>query len=175
MNHFHPKSLLFYGIMIGSVLILFRVTAAYGEKHLKAPPNINGRYVSTQAPPGCPEASRLALTILQSGVFLHGSLQLQEAGNQPTTQPSASQAKPSLNGRWNQSQVVLSGRTEALATCTRTANSSSSREVSIQGKIDSLPEKTLATFTGQIEIVGSNQPWTFSAEQQATAAQSVEH
>lgn len=185
-SHFHPKSLLFYGVMISSVLLLFRITSAYGEKHLKAPPDVNGRYVSTQAPPGCPESSRLALTILQSGVYLHGSLQLQETGDATPAQPSASQNRPSLDGRWDQSQIVLTGPTEALAICgseagsTREAEPSARSEVSIQGKIEpsstnSSPEADSATFTGQLTIAGSNQPWTFNAERQAAEAQSVEH
>lgn len=37
-SHFSPKSLLFYGTMIGSVAILFRVVSGYGEANLKAPP-----------------------------------------------------------------------------------------------------------------------------------------
>lgn len=32
MNHFHSKSLVFYGVAITSVLILFKIVTLYGEK-----------------------------------------------------------------------------------------------------------------------------------------------
>lgn len=171
-GHFHPKTLLFYGTMIGSVLILFRITSAYGEKHLKAPPNINGRYISTQAPPGCPDSTRLALTILQSGVFLHGAVHVEETG----AEAKSSQDKPTLDGRWEQSQVVLSGPTGAFANCTPTAASDGevNREVNIQGQINSSASDTPATLTGALTIAGS-QPWQFSAERQAVAQKSSDH
>ncbi|QFS47250.1 hypothetical protein GXM_04740 [Nostoc sphaeroides CCNUC1] len=44
MNHFNLKSLIFYGVAISSVLVLFKTVTVYGENNLKAPPAINGRY-----------------------------------------------------------------------------------------------------------------------------------
>jgi hypothetical protein len=37
MSHFNAKTLSFYGIAIGSVLLLFKTVSAYGETKLKAP------------------------------------------------------------------------------------------------------------------------------------------
>lgn len=169
-GHFHPKTLLFYGTMIGSVLILFRITSAYGEKHLKAPPNINGRYISTQAPPGCPDSTRLALTILQSGVFLHGAVHVEATGTE--TNATAAPDKPTLNGRWEQSQIALSGPTNAFANCT--THTAADGAVNIQGQINSAAPDTPASLTGDLTIAGSP-PWQFSAERQAVAQKSNDH
>lgn len=170
-SHFHPKTLLFYGTMIGSVLILFRITAAYGEKNLKAPPAVDGRYVSTEAPPGCPDSTRLALTILQSGVYLHGAMHVEEIGAE--TEAKTTPDKPTLDGRWQNSQIALSGPTNAFATCTA-ANSEAKGEVNIQGQIASSASDAPATLTGQMTIAGG-QPWQFSAERQAAAKKSSDH
>ncbi|NJK77025.1 MAG: hypothetical protein HC786_17625 [Richelia sp. CSU_2_1] len=44
MNHLSFKSLVFYGMAIGSVSLLFKVVTACGETNLKAPPAIAGNY-----------------------------------------------------------------------------------------------------------------------------------
>ncbi|HCF30241.1 MAG TPA: hypothetical protein DEV81_24275, partial [Cyanobacteria bacterium UBA11049] len=69
-NHFNFKSLAFYGIAIASVLILFKIVTAYGEKNLKAPVPIEGRYRLNLAQniPICPQESNLVLDIQQSGI-----------------------------------------------------------------------------------------------------------
>lgn len=169
-SHFHPKTLLFYGAMIGSVLVLFRIVSDYGEKHLQAPPDVNGRYVSSQPLPGCPDSTRLALTILQSGVYLHGLVQVEEADAEAPA--NVSPDKATLNGRWEQSQVVLSGSTDALAKCAPV--DSASTEISIQGQISSSDSGAPAILTGQTTIAGS-EPWSFQAERQATAKKLSDH
>lgn len=168
-NRFRPKSFLFYGSMIGAVLILFRFTSAYGEKNLKAPPDVNGRYLSTQAPPGCPDSTRLALTILQSGIYLHGAVQVEEANAEAKDSPE----KPTLDGRWQQSQVVLSGPTGGFANCTTPA-ATEAKDVSIQGQIDSSAANAPVTLKGELTIAGG-QPWQFSAERQAAEKKSNAH
>lgn len=167
--------------MIGSVLILFRFTSAYGEKNLKAPPDVNGRYVLTEAPPGCPDSTQLVLTILQSGVYLHGAMHVEEAGTE--VKADAEVDKPTLDGHWQNSQVALSGPTAAFATCTAAnstpanspaADSAAAEDVNIQGKVASSTPDAPATLTGEMTIAGG-QPWQFSAERQATAKKSSDH
>lgn len=54
MSHFNLKSLAFYGVAIGSVLVLFKTVTAYGESNLKAPDKIGGIYrLEAQNLPEC--------------------------------------------------------------------------------------------------------------------------
>lgn len=158
------KVFLFYIATLIIVLVLFRLTTAYGEARLQAPPNLNGRYVTAEPLPGCPQPSRLAITIQQSGIYLNGALELQpdEAADAPALQPE----QLTLNGRWQQ-QVRLSGRTDALSACqpdlARTA-------VDLQGSLTQSPP----ALTGQL-ILNGGQPWSFTANRQATASKKNEH
>lgn len=161
-SHFSPKSLLFYGTMIGSVAILFRVVSWYGEKNLTAPPNVAGQYISEQSLPGCPESTRLALTIQQSGVYLYGALRLVES-SQASAQLSPSSVKEDLTLRGLlEQQVSLTGSAFLPATCqlpgdaTTTSNTNSQSNpipITIQG-IVSKPEQ--AEFIGEITLGSLN-------------------
>jgi hypothetical protein len=178
MSHRFPlKNLLFYGSMIGAVIVLFEVTTLYGENHLKAPPNLNGRYLSDRALPGCPDSSRLALNIHQSGIYLSGSLLLADATAPQQTadaKETAAEEKPSLSGLWQQQQIGLSGETNALASCQASGASGSSQtaaassKVDLQGQITQPPAKSL---TGQISL-GGGSPVEFTAQHQAPPAKS---
>jgi hypothetical protein len=77
MSHFNLKSLVFYGTMIGSVLILFKVVSNYGENSLKAPVNISGTYRFNEISINdCLKNKTLELIIQQSGRYLGGTLNL---------------------------------------------------------------------------------------------------
>lgn len=78
MSHFNLKSLTFYGVMIGSVLVLFNIVSVYGESSLKAPPNISGNYLlDSQNLSDCLKSEKLNLAIAQSGIYLTGRLTTQ--------------------------------------------------------------------------------------------------
>lgn len=184
-EHFKPKNLIFYTTIIGFVLVLFRYVSAYGEKNLSAPPNFGGRYLSTTAPPGCPENSRLELDIQQSGIFLNGLLTLQTSADPATTSTetaTSAEENLSLSGRWQQDQIHLSGTTAALASCQ--LGTKTNPIVTIQGQVDHLTASptpqpsTPTTFTGQLTIADSNnntQPWSFTAQRQAESKKTDMH
>ncbi|MEP0912234.1 hypothetical protein NDI45_15045 [Leptolyngbya sp. GB1-A1] len=155
--------LLFYGGMITSVFILFRLTAAYGEARLQAPPNIDGIYFSSIAPPSCPNDSRLRLTVQQSGIYLNGSVDLVQANVSPEMPDSTSSEKLPLTGRWNQEAMALSGNTDALAACQPSSNS-----VLIKGTIAPNDQLTASLQSGDTPA------WSFTADRQERS-QTQEH
>jgi hypothetical protein len=111
-SHFNLKTLSFYGVAIGSVVILFNVVSAYGEANIKAPPAINGNYrLKAKNLPKCVNSEDLILHIQQSGIYLNGSL-LPE-NNNSHAQTSAEE-KPSLNGQLQNQQVQLLGSAHFL-------------------------------------------------------------
>lgn len=177
-SHFSPKSLLFYGTLIGSVVILFRVVSGYGEATLKAPPNLGGYYLSQQSLPGCPDSTRFKLMIQQSGVYLYGALHLVEATEDTSSQSSASPIHENLTlrGLWQPQQLSLAGATSLPASCqffgdaTTTANADQKAQqipVSIQGAVSDLEK---AELTGQITLAASN-PVKFTAIREAIPIQ----
>ncbi|MDX2213109.1 MAG: hypothetical protein SFY66_07455 [Oculatellaceae cyanobacterium bins.114] len=171
-SHFQPKSLLFYGTMIGSVTILFRFTSAYGETHLKAPPNINGHYLISEPLAGCSESDRLMLVIQQSGVYINGTLTLVEAETTASSQANTlTEENPSLAGRWKDQAITLSGTTK-LADCQLEAQSSSNAAipVTLEGNLTGEPVKEL---TGQLTL-GSTQ-LAFTAEREMRETKSEGH
>jgi len=72
-SHFNLKSLTFYGVAIGFVLLLFNVVTACTKP--KAPAPIDGRY-RLSILKICPTVLKdaLVLDIEQSGIYLNGSL-----------------------------------------------------------------------------------------------------
>lgn len=162
-----PKLLLFYGGTIAAVLVLFRLTTAYGETRLQAPPNVDGTYLSSIAPPGCPADSRLQLTVQQSGIYLNGSVALIQSNTSPEVPHSASSERLPLTGRWQQGEIALSGNSNALANC----QGSAANAVQIKGAIDSHNAKQ---FTGTLQTDNSPSVWSFIADRQAEA-QTAEH
>jgi hypothetical protein len=106
MSHFSAKTLSFYGIAIGSVLLLFKTVSAYGETKLKAPSDIDGSYQFLQAEnlPDCLQDQQLKLNVEQSGVYLFGNL---------AVQPKSSQGKIveiPFNGNFKDKQIIMSGK-----------------------------------------------------------------
>ena len=128
-NHFKIQSLMFYGIAIGSVLILFKVVSAYGETNLKAPTSIDGFYRLTLAQnlPNCPNSSNLILDIQQSGIYLNGSL-LPASSN--TQQARSGEKSPSLTGKISNQQLNLAGTVPISTFC-----NNRSQQVSIQSLV----------------------------------------
>lgn len=78
IKHFlNPKSLLFYGSMVGSVFLIFKAVTWYGENNLQAPPKLIGEYaLEADNLPSCLGGKNLVLTIEQSGIYLSGFLRL---------------------------------------------------------------------------------------------------
>jgi hypothetical protein len=124
-SHFSFKSLIFYGVAIGSVLILFKVVSTHGEENVKAQSAIGGRYRLTgNQLPECLKSQTTILTIQQSGVYLNGSL---APSNSDTENPV--QEKLSLSGKWQDGQLNLSGLAPALTNCA--ASESGNRDISV--------------------------------------------
>jgi hypothetical protein len=114
-SHFNLKTLSFYGVAIGSVVILFNVVSAYGEANIKAPPVINGNYrLKAKNLPECVNSEDLILNIQQSGIYLNGSLL--PANNDSHVQTIAEE-KPSLNGQLQKNKVQLLGSAPFLNNC----------------------------------------------------------
>lgn len=120
MSHFNFKSLLFYGVAIGSVLLLFKVVAAYGEANLKAPKPIDGDYrLSLAQKLNCPKSEDLVLTIQQSGIYLNGFLLPANA-----QMSAATEEKPSLTGILRNQQLSLSGTVPSSIFCSEPVSES---------------------------------------------------
>lgn len=159
------KSVLFYATVLPSVLGLFYLTSAYGEANLKAAPNINGDYLTTAAPPGCPADRRLVITIQQSGIYLNGGLELVSA----TDKTPQHKTEHALSGYF-QPQVTLAGPTHAFTACQIDLP-----EAVVQGTIaKAAGAGDSATFTGQLTL-NNSQPWQFTAERQTVAAPEIAH
>jgi hypothetical protein len=155
MKKVKPKLLLFYGSTLAFVVVLFQGVTRYGDTKLAAAPNINGRYLSTEAMPGCPESTRVLLTILQSGVYLNGAVDVVE--NAPVVEAVTSESTPPLSGRLAAQQVTLEGGTVALSRCQPLA-----RRVQVAGTIASESDQKLA-FAGTILLDSNVQPWQIKA------------
>jgi hypothetical protein len=156
MKKVKPKKLLmFYGGTLAFVVVLFQGVTHYGDTRLVAAPNINGRYLSTDAMPGCPESTRVLLTILQSGVYLNGAVNVVE--NAAVIEEATGEARLPLSGRLAQPQVTLDGRTSALSRCQPLA-----QRAQVAGTIASEADKKLA-FAGTILLDSDAKPWQIKA------------
>jgi hypothetical protein len=157
-NHFNFKSLAFYGIAIGSVLILFNVVTAYGEKNLKAPAPIEGRYRLNLAQnlPNCPQSPDLALDIQQSGIYFNGSLL---PANTDAAKAKASQKRPTITGKMSNQKLSMAGIVPGSTLC----NSQASQQIDIQSQVDG------KTLKGQIALAGIPKAIEFTAQQEAPA------
>ncbi|MFQ4142362.1 hypothetical protein [Chlorogloeopsis sp. ULAP02] len=117
MHHFNFKSLTFYSIAIGSVLLLFKTVTTYGEKNLKAPPQINGRYriVLAEKLSPCNQSNPILLNIYQSGIYLNGYLS--PANTSTENFSTVSQTNQSLTGKYQNSTASLSGQVSDFVLC----------------------------------------------------------
>ena len=166
MTFNRSKHLAFYASGILFVIVLFQAVTAYGERNLKAQPNISGRYVSTNAPPGCPDRDRLVLDVQQSGIYLNVFLMMQQADSIQLTETN-SEEHPTFTGTWQHPQVALTGKTTAFASCTTAAAPETATVATLQGEVTAQPE---GQFVGQLKLdngaLGS-EPWQFQAQKQA--------
>jgi hypothetical protein len=152
MRKFNVKTLMFYGVMIGSVIVLFKAITAYGETNLKAPPSIEGGYrINANHLPECLKTETLMLIINQSGIYLGGSLL---PINQNGELEISADEKPSLDGKLQKTGLTLSGNVPHLTSC------KSSQKVKIEGIIkDNI-------LTGKISLDSDNQMFEFSAKRE---------
>ncbi|MGL5078695.1 MAG: hypothetical protein ACRDBG_23090 [Waterburya sp.] len=147
MSHFNAKTLSFYGVAIGSVLLLFKTVSAYGETKLKAPPNIDGSYQFLQAEnlPTCLQNQQLKLNVEQSGVYLFGNLAIQPQSGQENV------VEIPFNGNFKDNQIIMSGKGNL-------ANCDSEVQLTIQGKHDQ------ENLVGQIKDDSAKTQGTFVAK-----------
>ncbi|MBW4658114.1 MAG: hypothetical protein KME15_05535 [Drouetiella hepatica Uher 2000/2452] len=173
----HSRHILFYVAIIGSVLTLFQMVSVYGEANLKAPPDLNGRYFSASAPPGCREGDRLVLTLQQSGIYVNGILTLEPADlvQTPQSTDATSEEKFSLTGLWKPEQINLSGETDALMSCAVEGGAiGTGAAIALQGQVAPTSftgEMTYGSQTGVQtgKVASTAQTWQFTAQRQALA------
>lgn len=156
INHLKPKSLAFYGIAISLVLLLFNRVTAYGNANLKAPAQIEGRYLlKAQKLPPCLQTRPLVLTLEQSGTYIAGLL---TTGNgQPV---ATTEEKPGLSGRFGKT-----GNITLVGSAQDELCSAQSQQLKIIGTIRQ------SRFDGQIQVGAGNQWSRFTAQRQAVAKQ----
>lgn len=134
MNHFKPKSLIFYAVAIGAVVVLFNRVTAYGNRNLKASQNIEGHYpIRATNLPQCLNSDALALQLQQSGVYLVGSLT-----DRPHDPAPSAEAKPTLTGEWRGGQLSLKGpfKNKACPKDTQVAIAGSIRQSTLDGQLN---------------------------------------
>ncbi len=149
-NHFNLKSLTFYAAAIAIVVVLFSVTTNYGEAHLQAPRDIDGRYsIASDDLPGCLKSNPLALDVRQSGVYLTGALVTANASEKAT---KAIEQHPPLTGQWNNNQLSLAGSLTHLKGCEGmiSINGAINQDNKLDGTI-SLNSAEAKPFTAQRE------------------------
>ena len=138
------KFLAFYSISIIAVVTLFRVVTAYAKANLKAPPPIDGSYlIDTQNLPDCLKSEPLVLNILQSGIYLNGSLLSGDTNKKHTT---SSEKKSSLSGKLSNKQISLVGTVPWVSRCNQSAGAGNQNWVQINGVIQR------QTLTGKISL-----------------------
>lgn len=142
--------MIFYGVAITFVLVLFEVVTAYGEGSLKAPTSINGRYRLYTQNPNCLKSNALILAIQQSGIYLNGSLLPASTDAQQLT---TAEQKPSLTGQMSNNQISLAGRVPNLVLCNHTvAAPTSDRRQNNSVKIQSQVQGE--TLAGKMSVSG---------------------
>jgi hypothetical protein len=163
MSHFKVKSVVFYGITIGAVVVLFNMVTAYGNANLKAQPKINGRYrINAQNLPDCLSSNTLLLNLEQSGIYLNGSLL---SAQQNIHLETLAAEKPSLNGELSYPQLSLSGRVPFVSSCKNKAQQADAAGhplfINIQGVVQG------KTITGQISLNSTPTTAEFIAQLEA--------
>jgi len=151
MSHFNLKSLAFYSVMIGSVLVLFNRVSVYGESSLKAPPNISGNYLlESQNLPDCLKSEKLNLAIAQSVIYLTGrfttqnqTIKLNGLLENAITDQASRRSQP----------FSLIGKTEQLANCPQSKGNSPS-EIQLKTQFQN------KTLVGQIQWSNLNLNFT---------------
>lgn len=156
-SHFNFKSLTFYGLAIGFVLLLFNFVTGYGEANLEAPTRIDGRYrLSYAQSPDCLKSADPVLTIQQSGIYLNGFLLPPGIDIQ-----TKRQEKPSLTGQLSNQQLNLTGTVPSSVLCNNLTRNNPSSLFSIQSQ---LKGKNLA---GKMTLSGISEAIEFTAQPEA--------
>lgn len=167
MNHFNLKSLTFYGIAIGSVLLLFKTVSAYGESKLKAPPSINNHYriALQEAIPNCDKPEKLILNLQQSGIYLNASfLTVNNADESPKSDTSHNY----LSGIFSNQELNLSGKLDRSMLCKMT-NSKNDYVHSVKMQMQLVNQ---GNFIGQLSLSGSTRFFKFTAVPDKTQVKS---
>jgi hypothetical protein len=150
MNRINSSYLKFYIIATSSVVILFSVVTAYGEKNLNPPPRISGSYkIESANLPDCLKDKPLQLMMQQSGVYLSASLQLNQDGSE---NKSKSEKNPPLKGRWQDGKFSIAGSITEIEGCDRTKPLTITAAVidkKLEGKIAF--SSNTSDFTAQIQ------------------------
>lgn len=155
------RSIAFYGSAIAGVIALFSVTTAYGEAHLKAPEEIDGRYrIAPAGLPDCLNSRPLILVVQQSGTYLTGSL-LPEAATEAVI--AMAEERPLLAGRWNNQTLTLTGKVSGLPNC--------QQPVSIEGTVASQAPKADRVLNGVLKLQASSVSFTAQREDSPPTAQ----
>ncbi|MBD2436695.1 hypothetical protein [Nostoc sp. FACHB-110] len=163
MNNLNLKSLTFYGVTIGAVLLLFKIVTAYGESKLQAPPVVNGNYQLklSQNLPTCQNLPPLVLNIQQSGIYLNAALFPENANAETKKQLS-------LTGILKNQQLNLSGTVAPEILCQQ-PNSQISKNPSV---IMQMQLTDPGKITGQLTLNKTSQNLRFIAIQQQIPEQS---
>lgn len=175
-QHSNFKSLIFYAIAISSVLVLFKIVTAYGEKNLKAPPQINNRYLLLLAEklPTCSKLEPLTLNIHQSGIYLSGFLSPTNARTPKNS--AANEINPFLSGKYQNQTVNLSGHAPVSALCDRAPllqkTNSNHQNFSTYPVRLNMKLAQQNHLTGQITVSGFSQTIAFTAQVAPTAKES---
>lgn len=161
-SHFSFKSLSFYAVAIGSVLILFNVVTSYGESKLKAPSSIGGRYrlAFANSLPGCAKPEPLLLQVAQSGVYANGVIL---PASTTTENPMSGQERLTLTGLFKDRQLNLSGTVPQAVLCNQSSRSGT-KVVDINSRIEG------DKIVGEIALDSQPQKTQFTAQKQADAA-----
>jgi hypothetical protein len=144
------KSIVFYGVTIVSVVVLFSVTTSYGETYLKAAKPIAGRYqfVDTDC------LKDMTLRLDQSGRYLTAAIALSDR---------SIVTPPTLSATWSGSPtpqgsipLTLQGKMPDISSCYPT------QQVWFQGTLEK------QVFSGQLIVVdGTRVPFRSQLEAKA--------
>lgn len=136
MSHFNLKSLAFYGVAIGSVLVLFKGVTAYGESNLKAPNKIGGVYrLEAQNLPECLQSQDLVVNIEQSGIYLFGDFS-DKSETETEEKGKGDRLHVPLEGRFNESGLSISGKLNKLNSCQQLSSANDKDAFAITGKVE---------------------------------------
>ena len=157
-SHFNFKSLTFYGVAIGFVLLLFNFVSAYGEANLKAPVRIDGRYrLSIAQSPNCSKSGDSVLVIQQSGLYLNGFLLPPDNDTQ-----IKQQEKPSLTGQLSNQQLSLAGKVPSSILCNNRPRNNLFSSLNIQSQLEG------KNLVGKMTLSGISEAIEFTAQREAS-------
>ncbi len=150
MNRLNSSYFKFYIIATSSVVLLFSVVTAYGEKNLNPPPKIGGSYkIESTNLTDCLKDRPLQLMMQQSGIYISGSLQENQGSN---ANKSTSEKNLPLKGRWQDGKFSVTGAVTEVEGCDRTQPltiTATVKDKRLEGKIAFLINTS--DFTAQLQ------------------------